>query len=68
MLLDGHVFELMEHIARILRHNDTFFGGIQLIATGDFYQVGNYLIINMSTSKHSMKKNAHIYIYIYSSV
>lgn len=33
------IFELLEEIARIARHNPAPFGGIQIIFTGDFFQL-----------------------------
>ncbi|KAH9068582.1 hypothetical protein Ae201684P_004284 [Aphanomyces euteiches] len=38
-MLDGRMFEALEAIARALRQSERFFGGIQLILTGDFYQL-----------------------------
>ncbi|KAH9139777.1 hypothetical protein AeRB84_015943 [Aphanomyces euteiches] len=35
----GRMFEALEAIARALRQSERFFGGIQLILTGDFYQL-----------------------------
>ncbi|ETW04323.1 hypothetical protein, variant 1 [Aphanomyces invadans] len=38
-MLDGRMFEALEAIARQLRQSTRFFGGIQLIVSGDFYQL-----------------------------
>jgi len=38
-MVDGHLFDKLEELARILRTNDQPFGGIQLVITGDFFQL-----------------------------
>ncbi len=38
-MLSSHIFELLDEIARALRKNREPFGGIQMIFTGDFYQL-----------------------------
>lgn len=38
-MIDGELFDKLEHIARILRNNGKPFGGIQLVVTGDFFQL-----------------------------
>ncbi|KDO25955.1 hypothetical protein SPRG_20614 [Saprolegnia parasitica CBS 223.65] len=38
-MLDGDLFELLEGVARKIRKSQAFFGGIQLILSGDFYQL-----------------------------
>ncbi|OQR97688.1 ATP-dependent DNA helicase PIF1-like [Achlya hypogyna] len=38
-MLDGRLFELLEGVARRIRKSKAFFGGIQLILSGDFYQL-----------------------------
>ncbi len=38
-MLDRHLFELLDEIARTVRGNDLPFGGIQLLAVGDFMQL-----------------------------
>eukprot|EP00981_Chlorochromonas_danica_P000606 scaffold139_cov260-Ochromonas_danica.AAC.3 len=38
-MLDRRLFELLDEIARTVRDNDLPFGGIQLIAVGDFFQL-----------------------------
>lgn len=38
-MLDGRLFEDLEAIARQIRRNSAFFGGIQLILSGDFFQL-----------------------------
>jgi len=38
-MLSGELFYKAENIARILRKNDLFFGGIRLILSGDFLQL-----------------------------
>lgn len=43
-MLSGELFEKLEEAARKIRKNNTPFGGIQLIACGDFFQV-RFLII-----------------------
>ncbi|ETV82481.1 hypothetical protein H257_05105 [Aphanomyces astaci] len=38
-MLDGQMFDALETIARIVRQSKLFFGGIQLVLSGDFYQL-----------------------------
>lgn len=38
-MVDGDLFDKLEAIARIVRNNGRPFGGIQLIITGDFFQL-----------------------------
>ena len=38
-MVDGDMFDKLEAIARILRNNGRPFGGIQLVITGDFFQL-----------------------------
>lgn len=38
-MVDGHLFDKLEELARILRTSDQPFGGIQLVITGDFFQL-----------------------------
>lgn len=38
-MIDCDFFDKLEHIARIVRKNDQIFGGIQIILTGDFFQL-----------------------------
>ena len=38
-MVDGELFDKLEKIARILRNNGRPFGGIQLVITGDFFQL-----------------------------
>lgn len=38
-MVDGELFDKLEHIARTLRNNGRPFGGIQLVITGDFFQL-----------------------------
>lgn len=38
-MLTAELFEKLEHIARSVRFNNAFFGGIQLVLVGDFYQL-----------------------------
>ncbi|KAF7320004.1 Glucosamine 6-phosphate N-acetyltransferase [Mycena kentingensis (nom. inval.)] len=38
-MLDGKIFDKLEKIARIVRGNDLPFGGIQLVISGDFFQL-----------------------------
>ena len=38
-MLSPHLFDKLEHLARVIRKNDLPFGGIQLIITGDFLQL-----------------------------
>merc|ERR1719347_2548192 len=38
-MVDGNYFKRLEHVARAVRKNDKPFGGIQLILTGDFFQL-----------------------------
>ncbi len=38
-MVDGDLFDKLENIARIIRNNGRPFGGIQLVITGDFFQL-----------------------------
>ena len=38
-MVDGDLFDKLESIARIVRNNGRPFGGIQLVITGDFFQL-----------------------------
>lgn len=38
-MVDGELFDKLEQIARTLRNNGRPFGGIQLVVTGDFFQL-----------------------------
>ncbi|CAG60681.1 uncharacterized protein GVI51_J00407 [Nakaseomyces glabratus] len=38
-MLDGHYLDKLEAVAKQLRNNDRPFGGIQLVLTGDFFQL-----------------------------
>lgn len=38
-MVDGELFDKLENIARIIRGNGRPFGGIQLVITGDFFQL-----------------------------
>lgn len=38
-MMDGRLFDGLEAIARRLRHDTRFFGGIQLVLSGDFFQL-----------------------------
>jgi ATP-dependent DNA helicase PIF1 len=38
-MIDGELFDKIEYVARRIRGNNACFGGIQLIVTGDFYQL-----------------------------
>lgn len=38
-MVDGQMFDKLEMVARVIRHNDEPFGGIQLILCGDFLQL-----------------------------
>lgn len=38
-MIDGDLFDKLEQIARTLRNNGRPFGGIQLVITGDFFQL-----------------------------
>ncbi len=38
-MVDGELFDKLENIARIIKNNGRPFGGIQLIITGDFFQL-----------------------------
>lgn len=38
-MVDGELFDKLESIARIIRNNGRPFGGIQLVITGDFFQL-----------------------------
>lgn len=38
-MVDGELFDKLENVARIIRNNGRPFGGIQLVVTGDFFQL-----------------------------
>ena len=38
-MLTPDLFEKLDYIAREIRRNNLYFGGIQLILSGDFYQL-----------------------------
>lgn len=38
-MVDGQLFDKLEQVARTLRNNGRPFGGIQLVVTGDFFQL-----------------------------
>jgi ATP-dependent DNA helicase PIF1 len=38
-MLDGDLLDSLEFIARMVRNNQQPFGGLQLIFTGDFFQL-----------------------------
>lgn len=38
-MVDGELFDKLEEIARKIRNNGRPFGGIQLVVTGDFFQL-----------------------------
>jgi ATP-dependent DNA helicase PIF1 len=38
-MVDGDLFDKLEGIARVMRNNGRPFGGIQLVITGDFFQL-----------------------------
>ena len=38
-MLDGDLFDLLEEVARRVRHDDRPFGGLQLVICGDFFQL-----------------------------
>jgi ATP-dependent DNA helicase PIF1 len=38
-MVDGDLFDKLERVARILKKNERPFGGIQLVVTGDFFQL-----------------------------
>lgn len=38
-MVDAELFDKLEKIARILKNNGRPFGGIQLVITGDFFQL-----------------------------
>lgn len=38
-MVDGDLFDKLEEIARRMRNNGRPFGGIQLVVTGDFFQL-----------------------------
>ena len=44
-MMSKKIFEILEELARVTRKNNSVFGGIQVVFTGDFFQlppVGNY--------------------------
>jgi ATP-dependent DNA helicase PIF1 len=38
-MIDADLFDKLEQVARILRNNGSPFGGVQLVVTGDFFQL-----------------------------
>jgi ATP-dependent DNA helicase PIF1 len=41
-MLDGDLFDDLEQVARRIRKNESFFGGIQVVLCGDFFQVSHW--------------------------
>lgn len=39
-MMDGRLFDVLEAVARRVRGSQAPFGGVQLILSGDFHQVG----------------------------
>ena len=38
-MVDGDLYDKLEHIARAIKNNGRPFGGIQVVVTGDFFQL-----------------------------
>jgi ATP-dependent DNA helicase PIF1 len=38
-MLSAELFEKLDYIAQVIKKNNAFFGGIQVVLTGDFYQL-----------------------------
>ncbi|CAG8748853.1 22713_t:CDS:2, partial [Cetraspora pellucida] len=54
-MLDGELFDTLEGIARNIKNNTRPFGGIQLIITGDFFQLPPISKDNRSVAKFSFE-------------
>lgn len=59
-MIDGHLFEKVEEVARMVRNNPAPFGGIQLILCGDFLQLppvkNNYFAFETKAWKRCVNK------------
>lgn len=56
-MIDGKFLSKLEYIARVVRKNDKPFGGIQLVFTGDFFQLPP--VSKSITSSDSTKGNSN---------
>ena len=62
-MIDPKLFEKLEAIARLIRKSPKVFGGIQIVATGDFFQLppvsnngdAQFVYVPSSTSVHSQQ-------------
>ncbi|KAJ5894268.1 ATP-dependent DNA helicase PIF1 [Penicillium taxi] len=63
-MVDGDLFDKLEEIARRIRNNGRAFGGIQLVVTGDFFQLppvpdGSNREAKFSFAAHSWPTSIH---------
>ncbi len=52
-MLDGKLFDLLEHVAQRVRGSSQPFGGLQLILSGDFHQVRIFRLSTLLCSAFS---------------
>lgn len=56
-MIDGELFNKVEHIARLVRNSDQSFGGIQLILIGDFLQLPPVKVKKFAFETDAWKKS-----------
>ncbi|KAK9359848.1 PIF1-like helicase-domain-containing protein [Lipomyces starkeyi] len=57
-MVDGELFDKLEAIARQIRNKDSPFGGIQLVVTGDFFQLPPVPDYGKKTSNFAFEANS----------
>ncbi|KAK9254089.1 PIF1-like helicase-domain-containing protein [Lipomyces tetrasporus] len=57
-MVDGELFDKLEAIARQIRNRDSPFGGIQLVVTGDFFQLPPVPDYGKKTSSFAFEANS----------
>jgi len=59
-MMDNELFELINNLLMLIKNNDKFFGGIQLILVGDFFQLppinGDYCFTSSIWENINLKK------------